>query len=458
MVSDYRNAVSTDDVNFFDRAPDPVGPPPPASEDDYGVPNVVPLKIVRADTAHVDSAIATPLSALDLNNIPPRRWIYGRELVRGYVSVLASPGGTGKTAYTMAVGVSIASASALLKPRGSNTTPIHCAVHKSGPVWFFNLEDPMDELRRRIKATLQHHTIRPEDVGDQIYIDSGRDKPLVIAKRNPAGGLVVSPIVEPLVQEIIDRGIMVLIIDPFVQSHEGEENRNEEMNFVMSLWGQVAHRANCAVWLVHHFRKGGKGGDGESFRGAVSIQGAARSMFTVGTMTAEEAGKLGIEEDERWQYIRHDNAKSNMAPAAGVADWYRLVSVKIDNGDDEYPDGDHVQAVEAWSPPSPWDGLPWTMIERILIKIDAGPGDGEFYALGKQSKDRWAGCVIVEDAAKTDGQAAAVLKAWKESGVIEEGQYSSPKLKGRMTGCVRLNQAKFSEMRQTFSTRDFYDE
>jgi RecA-family ATPase len=175
-------------------------------------------------------------------------------------------------------------------------------------VWIFNLEDPMEEMRRRIKAALQHHGIDKSSIEHSLFIDSGRDTPLVIANRSD-GALIVSPILEPLVAEIIARGISVLIVDPFVQSHEAVENRNEEMNFVMALWGQVAHKANCAVWLVHHFRKGGKTGESESARGAVAIQGAARSMFTVGTMTVEEAGKLGIDENAKWQYIRHDNAK-----------------------------------------------------------------------------------------------------------------------------------------------------
>lgn len=403
------------------------------------------------------SPIATPLADLDLDNIPPRRWIYGREIVRGYVSVLASPGGTGKTAYTMAVALSIVADRPLLCPKDSNKVPDRCAVHKAGNVWLFNLEDPMDELRRRIKAAIQYHKIDIATVSRRLFIDSGREKPLVIAKRT-SSGLIVSPIVEPLIAEIIARQISVLVIDPFVQSHDAEENRNDEMNFVMALWGKVAHEGRCAVWLVHHFRKGGKTGDGEAVRGAGAIQGAARSMFTVGTMSPEEAAKLGIEEDAKWQYIRHDNAKSNMAPAAGTADWYRLVSVKIGNGDEDYPEGDLVQTVEAWSPPSPWEGLPWSMIERILAKIEQGPSEGEFYALAKQSKDRWAGRVIMDDACKTDGQAATILKGWKESGLIEEGQYASPKSKGGTTGCVRVNQTKISEMRWTFETKVYDDE
>jgi hypothetical protein len=391
---------------------------------------------------------ATPLSDLDLDHIPPRRWLYGRELVRGYVSVLASPGGVGKTAYTMAVGVSVAINRSLLNPAPMGKAPADCVIYKPGNVWFYNLEDPMEEMRRRIKATLQHHRVPVADVQSRIFIDSGRDRPLIIATRAQNGDLIASPIVGPLVAELKRRSISVLVVDPFVQSHSAEENRNEEMNLVMALWGKVANEADCAVWLVHHFRKGGRGGDAESIRGAGAIQGAARSMFTISAMEQEEASKLGVADDERWQYIRHDNAKQNMAPPAGNASWFRLASVGLDNGTDDYPDGDFVQAVESWTPPSPWGDMVWGLIERILTQLEQGPEPGEFYALGKQSKDRWAGKVIVEEACKTDGQATAILKAWKESGLIEDGQYASPRQKGGTTGCVRVNQAKFHEMKR----------
>lgn len=409
-------------------------------------------------TEALENLEATSLATLDLDHIPPRRWLYGRELVRGYVSVLASPGGTGKTAYTMVVGTSIAWNRPLLSPLSANKVPDDCIVHKQGSVWFYNLEDPMEEMRRRIKATLQHHRVPISDVAARIYIDSGRDRPLIVAIRAQNGDLIASPIVDLLVAELKRRAIDVLVVDPFVQSHSAEENRNEEMNLVMALWGKVAHQANCAVWLVHHFRKGGKGGDAESIRGAGAIQGAARSMFTVSSMSPEEADKLGIPDDQRWQYIRHDNAKQNMAPPVGHATWYRLASVSLNNGNADYPDGDFVQAVESWVPPSPWDGLSWAMIERVLSRIDRGPSEGEFYSSSKLSRDRWSGHILIDEASLSDGQATTVLKAWKESGLLEDGQYSSPRQKGGLTGCVRVNQAKFAEMKQAAQPRNSTDE
>lgn len=401
---------------------------------------------------------ATPLSALDLDHIPPRQWIYGRELVRGFVSVLASPGGVGKTAYSMTVGTSVAWGKPLLSPTNIGKVSADCTVHKQGKIWFYNLEDPMEEMRRRIKAIIQHHEVPLIEVANNIFIDSGRDRSLIIAIRAKSGDLIASPIVELLVKELKRRKIDVLVVDPFVQSHSAEENRNEEMNLVMSLWGRVANEAGCAVWLVHHFRKGGKGGDGESVRGAGAIQGAARSMFTLSGMSTEEADKLGVKDDERWQYIRHDNAKQNMAPPAGHAVWMRLANVPLNNATADYPLGDFVQAVEPWTPTSAWSGLPWDIIERILTAVEQGPSPGEFYAGAKQARDRWVGHVLVEIAHLTEGQALSIIKTWRENGVLEDAQYLSPAQKGGKTGCVRINGIKVFEMRQQYANQSSVDE
>ena len=409
-------------------------------------------KAAAAEAEAAKGFKATALRSRDLNAIKPRPWIYGRELVRGFVSVLGSPGGTGKTAFVIAVALSIATGRSLLSCL--KTIDTYKTVHKSGAVWLYNLEDPADEMDRRLAAALKHYAIDFEAVADCVYVDSGRDRPLVVTHRMAGGGLAKAPVVDALVAELKRRGVTLLVVDPFVQSHSAEENRNEEMNTVMAAWGQVASDAQCAVWLVHHFRKGGQGGDSEAFRGAAAIQGAARTMSTLSTMSAEDASKLGIEEGERWQYIRRNNAKANMAPRPSDAEWYRLASVSLDNGDEDYPQGDHVQVVEAWSPPSPWDGIPWSLIVRMLDKIEAGPGDGEYYAKAKQSKDRWAGNVVMTVAQRQEGQAQTIIDAWHKSGVLTDDTYKSPARKNAESACVRVDRNKVSEMRWSVSGED----
>lgn len=92
--------------------------------------------------------------AFDARSIPRRRWIYGSNYIRGYVSVLASAGGIGKTSLQVAEALAIITGRELLDE----------TVHESCRVWLINLEDPMEEMQLRVTATMQSHGIVQEDV------------------------------------------------------------------------------------------------------------------------------------------------------------------------------------------------------------------------------------------------------------------------------------------------------
>ena len=111
------------------------------------------------------------------------------------MSALGSTGGIGKTSFALSVGISIAAKRPLLIPAGATSkTRI---IHKAGPVWFYNLEDPAAEMHRRVKAIALHHDIDITNLPHPVYIDSGRDRPLVVTKRIE-NGLVAHPIVDAL--------------------------------------------------------------------------------------------------------------------------------------------------------------------------------------------------------------------------------------------------------------------
>src|SRR3954466_12859112 len=85
----------------------------------------------------------------DPTKIPPRQWLYGTQLLRGFVSVLVAPGGTGKSAYAMAVATAVASGRPILGEH------IFARVN----VAVLNLEDPLHELDRRLAAICMRHRV-----------------------------------------------------------------------------------------------------------------------------------------------------------------------------------------------------------------------------------------------------------------------------------------------------------
>ena len=163
------------------------------------------------------------------------------------MTATVAPGGLGKSSLIAAETLAQVSGKDLL-----GVTP-----KERLRVWLWNLEDPQEETQRKIQAVAKHYGLTPEDIGNRLFVDSGRDQPLVIATMTRDGAMIVRPVVDALVAEIIDKQIDVIVIDPFVSCHEVPENDNTAQDMVVKEWGRVAERGNCAVHLVDHTRKMG---------------------------------------------------------------------------------------------------------------------------------------------------------------------------------------------------------
>src|SRR3546814_5245176 len=64
----------------------------------------------------------------------------------------------------------------------------------------------MEETERRIYAACQRFQITPEDVGDRLYVDSGREQPCVIAEDLGQGARIIRPIADAVIEQIKERG------------------------------------------------------------------------------------------------------------------------------------------------------------------------------------------------------------------------------------------------------------
>lgn len=361
------------------------------------------------------------LSRAALAITQPRKWLYGHKLIRGFCTVLGSPGGTGKSAYAAAIAVDLA----------TGVTTLHDRPHAKLKTWVYNLEDPLDETHRKFAALAIHRDLSDEDLG-RIMATSGRDRSLILAQEISREVIVASPDVGAVIDEIKSKGIDVLVVDPFVRAHRLSENDNKHIDFVMDLFAKIAHEGNCSVLLVHHSRKGFVGGDADSFRGGSSMTSAARIALTLQTMSEEEAVAFGVPFTERRSLVRIDNAKANLAPPPGVAEWIKLQSVAINNGDAEYPDGDFVQVAVKWNPPDAWDGIGETKALEILDKIKVGfvteAGTTERFSARTQDKERWVGNAILSSfpaGEKTVEQAKQIVRTWLEKGILADTEYHS---------------------------------
>ena len=177
----------------------------------YNAPPLLPLQ-----------ARAPPLG--DGTAIPPREWLLGTRFVRRFVSLLAAPGGVGKSSFALASAVSLAS--------GRNILDEH--VHHSAPAWMMNLEDPADELHRRLAALMRLHRIGADALEGRLFAHHGRDRRLLMAEGGEAG--VAHPDQEAVLAEVRLHGIGLVVVDPFVKSHTLNENDNMQMDRAVTAW------------------------------------------------------------------------------------------------------------------------------------------------------------------------------------------------------------------------------
>ena len=413
-----------DGLDDFDMVPTPV-------DEDAAAPAVAEAleQDVEADVAESDIPAAdppsepkewpTPLDTFDASQIPRRQWIYGFDYVRNYVSVLASAGGVGKSSLVTVEAIAIATGRELLGVK----------VKQRSNVWLVNLEDPVDEMHMRTLAAMKHYGIKPADVRGRLFIDGEDTFRMTLAAESRDGILTNDALLDMMIAKVRERDIGVIIFDPFVSTHNVNENSNSSIQQVVAMMRKLARETAASILLVHHVRKGNGDDAGiDSVRGAGSLIGAARAARVINKVTEDDAVKLGVAPLEARGIFRVDDGKANLAPPAHAAVYRRMVSVEIDNGE-------WVGVCVPFDVPDEWEGMNEKVVNDMLRIIELGiktkNGSEEYYSIRPQDKDRFVGQVIMNYAfdnpehAKSDAQAKRIIKMWQERGLLEEFEYRS---------------------------------
>lgn len=365
----------------------------------------------NAPKATTPALHATAFQWKDPKTLPRREFAFGKHYIRKYVSVTVAPGGLGKTALAIMEALSMTSGRAL-----AGTKP-----PESLRVWLFNSEDPRDELERRIMAACIHYRLKQEDTAG-LFLDTGREQDLVIMHEDKKTGLKVNePIVEAVVEQIQTNKIDVMIVDPFVSTHQVNENDNGAIDKVAKLWAQIADHTNCAIDIVHHLRKlADREATVEDARGAVSLIGAARSVRVLNRMSAEQAKSANVPPKDRFGYFSVNHGKANLAPLSSHLDWRRLEGVPLGNGRGLTKPQDFAPVVVEYISPS-LEERAGDVPEEALVAIKKRIGGGDYW-VSEQSKSNWAG-LIVADILKIDlddktdkSRVVQLLKYWEKNG------------------------------------------
>jgi hypothetical protein len=357
----------------------------------------------------------TPFEWIDPTLLPKRQWLYGRHLIRKYVSTTIAPGGLGKSSLIIAESLCMASGRGLLGEY----------IAEPLRVWYWNGEDGQDENRYRMVAAASHHKISPDAFASRLFHDTGREKEITIGANDRGGFTINNFVVDEIIRHIIDNHIDVLIVDPFVAVHTVGENDNGAINAIVRAFARIAEFGNCAVELVHHIRKPGAGvsadTDVNDARGASALIGGVRSARVLNAMSKDEAATFGIE--DRFAYFRVDNGKANLAPRSDDAVWRHIVGYDLGNGEGNTA-GDSIGVVEAWELPGIFAGTPRDALAQAQRIFSAGK-----HHYDVRSPD-WAGYSVSDmlglDPEEKEGKARIrkIIEKWIETGGVEK--YNMP--------------------------------
>lgn len=336
------------------------------------------IRAMRAPTAEAERT-GTPITApfrswkyIDPMSIPARTFLYGKHYIRKFASVTVAPGGLGKSTLVLAECIAMATGRDILGIKPATM----CKVV------YFNAEDPLDEIQRRVLAICQHHDIAQEELVGQLFTASGRDQELILSKGDD--GAIVEAVFDLMERYAEAESIDVFAFDPLANMTEAPET-NDAFRRLGKRISRMADRLNCSVELVHHTRKlNGNEASVEDSRGGSALIGAVRAGRALNPMTPEEAAKAGIE--THIDHFRIEAAgKNNLSRSSPHSTWFQRVSIDLPNGDD-------VASLEPWQWPDAFDGVTNNDALRVRAAVSATIPAPRYSSQSPQ----WVGRIIAE--------------------------------------------------------------
>ncbi len=216
-------------------------------------------------------------------------------MVAGTVGALVSPGGVGKSMLALQVAAQIAGGPDLL---GLGDLPTGRAV-------YLPAEDPSAAIMHRLHALRWCMTPAQQQA---------------VAK-----GLTIHPLAGCRPSLMDDgwldwlqrtaEGCRIMVLDTLLRFHAADENDSSQMTQVVGRMESIAASTGCAILYLHHTTKSaamtGAGDQQQASRGSSVLTDNVRWQGYLAAMASAEAGRLGISEDRRGEYVRFGVSKAN---------------------------------------------------------------------------------------------------------------------------------------------------
>ncbi|WP_373503125.1 AAA family ATPase [Aestuariivirga sp.] len=338
-----KSSISDFPVGFF--GDDHPGKSPAAAPDSEKSAKHSPYAGMASAKDMVAGIIARRITLDDLNpvNLAGMEYCYGQSYSYGLVSVIAAPGGMGKSTLLILRAILAAVGLKYIKARmeapGDHVDRLKALLEAGEKpdddamgVWLWNLEDSRDNILLRVFAACTFYGIEPAVVIKSLLVN-GREDRLAVAKMDESNTVrIYVPALEKVSEVIHEHGVKMLLAEPFVKTIEvNDENNNTAMSTAVEAWAKLADVEGIAVGLAHNSVKW-DGKDIEVYkrnamRGAGAIRDHVRVAEVLVPMNDREKDSSVTKDDwKRFFYIHAD--KENFGPNNRARFWFTFDSVE----------------------------------------------------------------------------------------------------------------------------------
>lgn len=259
----------------------------------------------------------------------PRPWLVPRMLMSEAVTLLLAPGSAGKSSFSLAVAAHLA----VGKDFAGYSVPKACKTI------VYNGEDDLEEQSRRLLGVCSVYGLDFDTVRTNVMLLSSAQIKLHVAHVEGRRPVRNDAVLDHLKAEASRDDVGLIILDPLVKIHKCDESDNVQMDFVMECLTDLAREARVAILALHHTSKinaskqEDKVGNMDIGRGASAIVNASRVAFTLLNASEQDAEDYGLQDDERFMWVRLDDAKMNLALSSNKATWFFKEGVRIPSND-----------------------------------------------------------------------------------------------------------------------------
>lgn len=236
-------------------------------------------------------------------------------LKRGTVGALVSPGGVGKSYWSIGLALSVA------QKNGTDLTGLNPSP---GRIFLAAAEDPEDVLAQRLQAYKPMLPTRGNLDALDIRSLAGH-RPKADEGQVPARLDLMDETVYAALAAAAG-GYRLIILDTLTRFHNLDENSAPDMKRLLEQLERLAAETGAAVLFLHHTSKSsilnGQGAMQQAARGSSVLTDNARWVAFLAPMSGSEARSYGINDTEMANYVRFNISKQNYG-AARADQWYR---------------------------------------------------------------------------------------------------------------------------------------